>query len=90
MSTDSGKHLRALKVSFAAFDPSGSGWLFALRGITILHSTDDGRHWTQRGQVPNANGLAVDVTGSLLYVYGPAGIARSTDGGNTFAPAGIG
>ncbi len=93
LSTDGGAHLHALglpKAVSPVFDPSGSGRIYALRGGTLFHSADAGRHWQRRGRAPAESGLAVDRGGLLVYAFGPGGDLISRDGGRTFqavAPA---
>ena len=75
LSTDGGAHVHALGLAQAetpVFDPSGAGRLYALRGGTLFHSADAGRHWQRRGRAKGATVLAIDRGGLLVYASGPA------------------
>ena len=79
-----------LDVHGLAYDPTGSGTLFAYavkKGILV--STDGGAHWTHRLGFADQNyvtGLTVTGDGTLLAGSPEFGISASTDHGSTFVP----
>ena len=88
LSTDGGRHVHALHQAYAALDPSGARGLFALRDGTILHSSDNGRHWLRRARLAGASGIAVDRGGRLIYVVRGTSLSVSRDAGATLRQVG--
>jgi photosystem II stability/assembly factor-like uncharacterized protein len=84
-STDGGTHWRDLNVSFKdqpinalAVNPQARQTVFAGTDQGLFVSIDGGRHWDryQAGELlaRGINDLAIDPTGSILYVGGNAGV----------------